>query len=394
MGTAFIWIFFILLYIVFYTYLGYGILLWFLVKLKEKRHPRQKSDLPDELPEVTLFITAYNEEDVVAAKMENSRSLDYPKEKLKIVWVTDGSTDSTNEKLAVYSDVTVYFQSERKGKTAAMNRGIQFVSTPITIFTDANTQINREAVKELVAAFSDKKTGCAAGEKRIAVKEKDSASSGGEGAYWRYESKLKELDARLYSVVGAAGELFAIRTELYEQMPDDTLLDDFILSLRINQKGYKTAYCKEAYAIESGSLDMKEEEKRKVRISAGGLQSVWRLRALLNIFRYGILSFQFISHRVLRWTLTPVAFFLLFPISVALVLIQTNPIGLYDVALFFQCLFYGAAFIGYYLSKHKIRNTKLYIPYYFLFMNLNVFKGLAYLKKKKGTAIWEKAKRQ
>ena len=153
----------------------------------------------------------------------------------------------------------------------------------------------------LYSAFANPKVGCVAGEKRIAVQDKPNAASGGEGLYWKYESALKRLDYRLYSAVGAAGELFAIRTSLFEQMPPDTLLDDFILSLRIAMRGYKIAYSKEAYALESASLNMREEEKRKVRISAGGLQSVWRLRGLLNIFRYGILSFQYISHRVLRW---------------------------------------------------------------------------------------------
>lgn len=119
-------------------------------------------------------------------------------------------------------------------------------------------------------------------------------ASGGEGIYWKYESTLKALDSRLYSAVGAAGELFAVRRELFEDMRTDTLLDDFILSLRIAMRGYTIAYCAAAYATESGSADMQEEEKRKVRIAAGGLQSIWRLRPLLNPFRYGLLNFQYV----------------------------------------------------------------------------------------------------
>lgn len=278
------------------------------------------------LPELTLFITAYNEEDVVDDKMRNSLSLDYPADKLHILWITDGSNDRTNERLSHWPQATVLYQPQREGKTAALNRGIRFVTTPLVVFTDANTHLNREALREIVRAFANPKVGCVAGEKRIALQDKDNAASGGEGLYWKYESALKQLDSRLYSAVGAAGELFAIRRELFEEMPADTLLDDFILSLRIVMRGYTIAYCADTYAVENGSADMHEEEKRKVRIAAGGLQSVWRLRALLNPLRYGVFCFQYISHRVLRWSLTPVLLFLLFPLNTILIFTSNTPL--------------------------------------------------------------------
>jgi len=385
-------IFWISIFIVFYTYLGYGILLYLLVKIKEMFGKPQQSILPDELPEVTLFIAAYNEESVVDEKMQNCQEIDYPKDKLKIVWVTDGSNDSTNDMLKKYPEVTVLFKPERMGKTAALNRGMHYITTPIVIFTDANTMINKEAFLEIVRCFSNPKVGCVAGEKRIAVLQKDGAAAGGEGIYWKYESALKALDSRLYSAVGAAGELFAVRTQLFEVMENDTLLDDFILSLRIAQKGYKIAYCSTAYAIESGSANMKEEEKRKVRIAAGGLQSIWRLRSLLNIFRYGTFSFQYISHRVLRWSLTPILLFLLIPLNIAILVLEPRNI-FYWVIFILQLMFYTAGMLGYYLSTKEIKNKILFIPYYFLFMNVNVIKGFAYLRKKKGNGAWEKAKR-
>lgn len=390
-------IFWITLFIVFYTYLGYGILLYILVKLKElfvkpAKHPLPAAD--EELPEVTLFITAFNEEDVVDEKMENSLNLDYPADKLHIVWVTDGSDDGTNERLQTHwaGKATVYFQPLRQGKTAAMTRGMTLVDTPLVVFTDANTMVNREAIREIVHAFQNPKVGCVAGEKRIAVQTKDGAAAGGEGIYWKYESTLKSLDARLYSAVGAAGELFAIRRELFEAMEPDTLLDDFVLSLRITMKGYIIAYCTNAYAIESGSADMHEEEKRKVRIAAGGLQSIWRLRALLNPFRYGVLSFQYTSHRVLRWSVTPFLLFALLPLNVAILLAGGSPV-FYGILLVLQVIFYGLGYWGYYLSTKQIKNKILFIPYYFLFMNVNVLKGIRYLQKKKGSGAWEKAKR-
>lgn len=386
----FVFLFWFGLFIVFYTYIGYGILLYFLVRIKETVKKKAIHPLPVSLPDVTLFIAAYNEEDIVRQKMENCRNLSYPADKLRIVWVTDGSDDHTNERLAAYEDVSIFFTPERKGKTAALNRGMQYVSTPYVVFTDANTMLNTEAIKEIVRYFSNPKVGCVAGEKRVDTQSAQGATAG-EGFYWKYESALKDLDDRLYSAVGAAGELFAIQTRLFEQMPSDTLLDDFILSLRIAAKGYKIAYCKEAYATETASLNMKEEEKRKIRIAAGGLQSVWRLRGLFNIFRYGMLSFQYISHRVLRWTLTPLMLFLLLPVNLILAL-SGNPF--YIGTLTLQLLFYVAAYAGYRMEQRNLRNKLLFIPYYFIFMNVNVIRGFFYLNKNKGNGAWSKAKRK
>lgn len=384
-------VFWINLFIIFYTYLGYGILLYLLVKVKEFKNKKEKRGgcLPS--PSVTLFITAYNEEDIVGEKMLNTQQLDYPADKLEIVWVTDGSNDKTNELLEAYGNVTVLYQPERQGKTAAINRGMAFIETPFVVFTDANTMINKDAIKEIVACFENSAVGCVAGEKRIFVREKDQAAAGGEGLYWKYESFLKSLDSKFFTAVGAAGELFAIRKSLFEEMENDTLLDDFILSMRIASKGYKIEYCDKAYALEYGSADMREEEKRKIRIAAGGIQSIWRLRRLLNPFRYGMLTFQYVSHRVLRWSLTPVLLFLLFPMNILLVL--GSSLMIYRILLVLQCLFYIMGLWGYYLSKRSIKNKYLFIPYYFLFMNINVIKGFFYLCRKKGTGIWEKAKR-
>ena len=383
------YLFWIGLFLIFYTYLGYGILLYIMVRIKELFSKPAHPLLPDPLPDVTLFIAAYNEEDIVASKMDNCHTLAYPKDKLKIVWVTDGSNDRTNELLEQYSDVTVLFQPERKGKTAALNRGIKYITAPYVIFTDANTMLNKEAIHEIVRQFSNPKVGCVAGEKRVETKTAQGATAG-EGIYWKYESALKALDFRLYSAVGAAGELFAVRTELFEQMPSDTLLDDFILSLRIAQKGYKIAYCKEAYATETASLNMKEEEKRKIRIAAGGLQSVWRLRSLFNIFRYGILSFQFVSHRVLRWTITPIILFLLIPLNI---LLACKGEFTYILLLLLQVAFYMMAYAGYIMEQKNVRNKLFFIPYYFSFMNINVIRGFFYLAGNKGNGAWAKAKR-
>jgi len=384
-------LFWVTLLIVAYTYIGYGILLYLMVKIKEI-FVKPQHRVPEELPSVTLLIAAYNEEDIVREKMANTNQLNYPSEKLEIVWVTDGSNDGTNKLLSEYSNVRILFEAKRGGKTAALNRAMPHIKSPIVIFTDANTMLNKEAVMEIVKSFSDPEVGCVAGEKRISDKEKDKASSGGEGIYWKYESTLKDLDSRLYTAVGAAGELFAIRLNLFEEMEPDTLLDDFILSMKIAQKGFRIKYCSKAYAIEDGSYNMAEEKKRKVRIAAGGIQSVWRLRGLLNFFRHPVLSFQYVSHRVLRWTITPLLLFLLFPLNIAIVL-QGGSV-LYSVLLFLQILFYALAFLGKLMEERKVRNKILFIPFYFLFMNVNVIAGFFYLlKKRKGDGTWERAKR-
>ncbi len=380
-------IFWIALFVVFYTYLGYGLLLWGLVQVRERLFPARKPAAPEELPEVTLLIAAWNEEAVIDEKMANCRALDYPEGRLRVTWVTDGSTDGTCDRLKAYADATVFHDPARRGKTAAVNRAMGLIKTPVVVFTDANTMLNPEAIREIVRCFDDPRVGCVAGEKRVASGDGAAAT---EGVYWKYESKLKEWDYRLCTAVGAAGELYAVRRELYEAQPADTLLDDFMISMRIAQRGYRIAYCKRAYALESASADMREEGKRKRRIAAGGLQSVWRLRALLNPFRYGMLWFQYLSHRVLRWTLTPVLLVALLPINVAL--LWSPHADLYAAVLALQVLFYAAALAGWQLEREGRRNRLLFIPYYFLFMNLNVFRGAAYLVSHRG-GTWERAKR-
>ncbi|HKK09699.1 MAG TPA: glycosyltransferase family 2 protein, partial [Bacteroidales bacterium] len=301
-------IFWVLLFLVFYSYLGYGILLYIIIRFKRLfKHNDDEKYRRDYEPEVTLFVAAYNEKDYVDAKVKNGFSLNYPKEKIHQVWVTDGSDDGTPDLLRKYQGVDVHHKDERGGKIGAMNRGMQFVKTDIVIFSDGNTMLGKDSIQEIVNLFKNPEIGCVSGEKRIRDKDADVAAGAGEGIYWKYESTLKKWDFELYSVVGAAGELFAIRKDLYQEVERDTLLDDFIISLRIARDGYRIGYNPDAYAVESASEDVKEELKRKVRISAGGFQSIVRLKELLNPFKYGILTFQYISHRVLRWAVAPFA---------------------------------------------------------------------------------------
>lgn len=387
--------FWIIFFTIFYTYLGYGIVLYVMVRIKRFFYSKPAADAQVEsLPEITLLIPAYNERDCVAQKMKNTLSLNYPKDKLSIVWVTDGSDDGTHAMVQQYSEAQVYHNPERRGKINAMNRVMPFVKTPLVVFSDANTDLGQDALLHIARCFTNPKVGCVSGEKRIRSKSSDTAAASGEGLYWKYESTLKKWDAELYSAVGAAGELFAIRTDLYEQVEADTILDDFIISLRVAQKGYTIQYNPEAYAIETASENVGEELKRKIRICAGGIQSVLRLRSLLNVFRYGLLSFQYISHRVLRWTLTPLCLIVLLPLS-GLIAYQDGifELGLYSAMFWLQILSYLAAIVGWLLENRSTRIKFLFVPYYFMMMNYSVILGFFRYINKSQSVNWERAKR-
>lgn len=373
-------LFWLCLTIVVYTYVGYGIVLYLLVLIKRlATKAKPLADITDDcLPEVTLMVCAYNEEDIIAEKMDNTRRLDYPADRLHLVWVTDGSNDNTNSLLAAYPDVKVIYSPERRGKAAAIKHGINEIDTEIVMMTDANTMLNPGAVREIARLMQDPRVGCVSGEKKVMARSDSDEAAQGEGLYWKYESTLKRLDSELYSAMGAAGELCVIRRQLMTDIPDDTLLDDFIISMEIVKKGYKIAYTSNAYAMEYGSADLHEESKRKRRIAAGGLQSCWRLRSLMNPLRHPVVAFQFVSHRVLRWTITPVCLFALVPLNTLLVLSGEGIV--YTIIWILQILFYASAAAGVRISK------------YFVFMNLNVFRGMAYLFNN-STGMWEKAKR-
>lgn len=384
-------IFIVLLSLVFYTYIGYGVLLFTFVKFKSFFCRIRTSHNSKFEPPVTLFIAAYNEKDCIEDKLQNTLNLDYPKEKVQILFVTDGSDDGTPELLEKHKGITILHQDKRGGKTGAINRGMSFVKNPIVIFSDANAMLNKSAIREIVKHYKNPVIGCVAGEKRIIKTTEDNASGSGEGIYWKYESLLKSMDFKLNTAVGAAGELFSIRTELYEHINENIILDDFIISMKIVEKGYKIAYEPKAFASEAASLSIHEEMKRKIRISAGGIQSIIKLYSLLNVFKFPMLSFQYISHRVLRWSLTPFALFLLMPIN--FLLIYEMDFSIYHLFFIGQILFYILAIIGWTLEQKKIKVKMVFVPFYFIFMNLCVIVGLSRFLKGNQSVLWEKSMR-
>jgi biofilm PGA synthesis N-glycosyltransferase PgaC len=391
--TALEWIFWISLFLTFYTFVGYGILLFFLIRIKRLWSPPQMIKIVEEdLPTCALIIAAYNEESYIREKIQNTLALQYPQGKLEIYFVTDGSTDATPQIVQEFpNQLHLRHEDARRGKIAAVHRVVEEVQAELIIFTDANTFLNKEALMLMARHFADPRVGAVSGEKRVAMEESADASSAGEGFYWKYESALKKWDSELYSVVGTAGELFGIRRSLYVPVPSDTLLDDFMISMRIAEQGYKVVYEPHAYAVEQASENVREELKRKIRIAAGGVQSIVRLPRLFNVFAFPMLSFQYISHRVLRWTITPWLMIVMFVLNAVLAM---EIGGIYLWLMIGQIAFYGLALLGWALSTQSIKFKITFIPYYFCVMNYAVIAGLFRYLRGKQSVVWEKASRK
>ena len=221
--------------VLFYCYAGYGLILYILNFFKSSFNKTSQGK-GFEWPSVTLVIAAWNEAEVLERKIINTLSLDYPPGKLQIICITDGSDDDSVDIVQKYPSINLLHMPYRQGKVAALNRAIQFVDTPIVFFSDANAMLNKEAIRRMTAHFKDAGIGGVAGEKKI-LKTGNSPVGNAESLYWRYESFLKRQDAAFHSVVGAAGELFAMRTELWQSLDENIILDDFIISMQVRLLG-------------------------------------------------------------------------------------------------------------------------------------------------------------
>ncbi len=385
-------IFWLCLFIIFYTYIGYGILLFIIVKILRVFRKKKTFNNNYNLPTVTLVVAAYNEAYCIEEKITNTLALEYPAEKVQYIFITDGSTDETPEIISKYGAIQLMHQSERSGKIVAVHRAMLEVKTDVVVFTDANTLLNTKALLNICRHFQDSTVGAVAGEKRVQIDDSGDATAG-EGFYWKYESKLKAWDSELFSVVGAAGELFSVKTSLYIPVPIDTLLDDFMISMLIAEKGYRIVYEPDAYATENASANTTEELKRKIRIAAGGIQSFLRLSALLNPLRHPILSFQYLSHRILRWTITPFLMIFCFLLNWYIVIALNGDVKYY-IVLAGQVLFYGFAILGWMMQSRSIKIKLFFIPYYFCMMNYAVFAGIKRYLSSNQSVLWEKAKRK
>src|SRR6476661_7311655 len=227
-------------FIIFYNYAGYAIIAY-VFNLKKKKNSVDISQTF--YPTVSFIVAAFNEEDCIEKKIQNSLDQDYPSDKIEYIFITDGSTDSTPEIIEKYPQVQLLHSNLRLGKSAALNRAVNAAKNDILLFSDANTFLNPEATQKIAAHYVDITVGGVAGEKKVMTPENDTENVGAsEGLYWKYESFLKKLDSEFYSVVGAAGELFSVRKELYEMVPPEVVLDDFIISMKVAQKGFRIIY--------------------------------------------------------------------------------------------------------------------------------------------------------
>ncbi|NCU06239.1 MAG: glycosyltransferase family 2 protein [Chitinophagaceae bacterium] len=361
--------------VIVYTYLGYPAMLYLFSS------PKTKKQITGNEPAVSVIIAAYNEEKVIAEKLANTLALDYPSSKLQVIVAAYGSADQTAAIASSFPGVLVLHNAERRGKAAAVNMAVEHAIHPVIVLTDANTGLAKDALKQLTAPFADEETGAVAGEKKV-LSQKGKAVSG-EGLYWKYESWLKQQETGFYTVIGAAGELFALRKELFT--------DDFFLSINVNLQGKKVHYAGNAVSTETASVSLADEWKRKVRIAAGGIQSLFMLGKAINPFRFPLLAFQFFSHRVLRWVFCAPAFLLLLLSNIALVVNGYSLV--FTWLLFVQLAFYLFAFTGWQLAKNNRSVFLFNIPFYIVFMHAAMLAGVARYAGGQQSVLWEKAQR-
>lgn len=386
-------LFWILIGLIIFSYFGYTIILAFIVLIKNGLFPYKNVISTHEHPEITIVIAAFNEEHHIADKVYNILHQSYPQNKITQLWVNDASTDSTKSLLAEHPFITVLDQPERKGKIAAINFAMQHVKTPITIFSDANAMLSENAIAKLVMPFLNPKVGCVAGEKRVSMNSIDNAAASGEGAYWKYESLIKKLESDCNSTLSATGELYAIRTELFEEVDNDTILDDFIISISILKKGLLVKYIPEAFACERASANIKEEQKRKIRIAAGSFQALHRNLELMNFFKHPFLTFQFFSHKILRWFVLPVSL-LLIPLINIFILLSGKPKTIYIITMLLQLIIVFIIIIGWILRDKRVSLKWIFLPYYLFIMNLSIVQGFFRFMKGTQNVRWDKSLRQ
>ena len=337
---------------------------------------------------VTMVIAAYNEERVIEGKLRNTLALDYPADLLEVIVVSDGSTDTTADISAQFDSARVIsmHQPERRGKTAALNRAVERAAGDIIVFSDANNDFSLNALRELVKHFSDPAVGGVCGVKRI-KSASERQSSVGDGLYWKYESAIKLAEGRLRSITNADGEIFAMRRVLYSPVSEKVINDDAQLTIDIVQKGYRVLYEPGAESSEYASISIKDDFFVKVRMVAGGFQTVvdnWRV--LFPPFSW--FAFTFLSHKLLRW-LIPELLIVIFLLSIAL---APRPWCL--TLLGAQLFFYAVALYGWTVVRGgAIPGTLVYVPFYFCAMNTAALFGLHRYVSGFQTQHWRKAQR-
>lgn len=365
----------------FYHYLGYPLVVILISKFYENGFY-----IANREPTIAFVIAAYNEERIIRDKLINSLGLDYPRDKLEIIVVADGSTDTTPDIAAEFTDhgISCLFEPERRGKSHALNRAVAASRSEIVVLSDANNLFSSDALRYLVRALSRPLVGGVSGAKHI-IENQDRAASVGDSLYWRYESRIKLAESKLGGTVAADGEIFAMRRELYRPIPPEVINDDAFLTLAVVLQGYEIGYEPAATSMEEASALITEDFRVKVRMVAGGYQFLamyWR-----DLMGTGWFAFKFASHKILRW-LMPL--FLIALLSISTLRFEEWPYALLLVA---QILFYGAASVGALMPSIRQASKLVYVPFYFTTMNLAAFVGLARFLRGRQSVLWSKAAR-
>jgi cellulose synthase/poly-beta-1,6-N-acetylglucosamine synthase-like glycosyltransferase len=375
-------LFWLLIGLVLWTYVGYPLLLAFLA-LFRRRHI---VDDPIE-PRVTLIITAYNEETSIGSKLDNCLLLDYPRDKLQILVASDCSDDGTHEIVNRYADEGVELMAlpHRGGKTAAQNEAVKQSRGDIIVFTDASTEFTPEMLRELTKHFSDERVGCVGAELEY-VSDLKSGIGKGAGAYWRYEKRVKSMESAVNSLIGVSGCLYAVRRHLYTDIAPD-MISDFVIASDVYEKGFITVYGRGVVSKEKTLESTQQEFNMRVRVAIRSINALLRYSRMLNPFKHGLFSIQILSHKVLRY-LVPELLIALLATHVSLVVLKVESPVPYDLLLVAHLSVYGLAFLGWIAHALAIRIPGLHIPFYFMQVNVAALWALiSYIRGERKT-IW------
>ncbi len=392
--AAFGLIFWLSLLLIGYIYVGYPLLIALLALL----HPHRQQ-YPQATPTVTLLIAAYNEADVITARLNNALSLDYPADRLQIIVAADGSDDNTVELAGKFGNrVELSYEPQRRGKMSAINRAMHMARHEVVVFSDANNLYAKDALRQLVAPFSDQRVGAVSGSKHLLQDgEKHGAA---EGLYWRYELFIREHETRLGSCTGVSGEILAIRRALYELPPDEIINDDFYIALTILRKRYRLVYAPNARSFEYGSASVGDEATRRRRIVAGRYQAL-RVTFGRLPWHSPVLIWQLLSHKFLR-PLVPFLMILALAANAAALVWPAHGPGIAWLLLqppfnwiFFglQLLFYALALVGSHIKIAGPLGKLLYLPAFLVNSNLAAFQGLFAFAARRQTAGWQRVRR-
>lgn len=376
MTEFFFWFLFIF---ILYVYFAYPLLLLLLSKLKPSP-PVAKADIT---PTVSFIIPAYNEEKVIAQKIENSLALEYTKDKLEIIVGSDGSTDGTNQMVRAFASqgAKLVALNPNQGKSSAQNWAVGEASGEIILFTDADVMLRPDTVKRITSNFADKSVGCVVG-KIAYVNQGDTSVSAGEGAYWRYELFLRNVESELGNLAMGSG-IMAIRRELFKPLDAD-VGEDFVLPMRTAMAGYRVIYDPEAICETIlHQTKAKDMLRSKVRVISKDLRGLFLCRTILNPFRYPMYAWGLVSHKLLRWL---VPFFLILLLTFNLLLLGQP---FYRLTLALQIAFYTLALFGHMWQRSGKPPCILGIPFSFCLVNLAALIGVGSFVVGKKSGKWE-----